>query len=167
MADFLLRNSLNPSKVIKCTITFRQLMNKGEDGELVWLVEIGTVETTASGTSIAPVFVHYTSAINLDDAIKEATETIAQQVDWTPLDSDKRPPFVSYNSPENGNQSVSIYSNLVIDVKDLIPTSGIDLSSVEVLINGMDVTSEVEVSGDPFEYRIIWSPAERVLDYYI
>lgn len=166
MADYLLRNSLNPNKVVKCTITFRQIVNKGEEGEPVWLIEIGTVEPHKDGGSISPVFVHYHSSQNIDEAIKEATETIAAQVDWETLLDDKRPPFVSYNSPIDEDQSVDIYSNIVIDITDLVPTAGIDIDSIEMTVNGFDVTNELTVSGDPFEYRVIWKPFLRILDYY-
>ena len=166
MAEFLLRNSLNPGKVIKCTITFRQIINKGEEGEPVWLVEMRTMEPHKSGGSIAPVFVHYTSASNLDEAINEAATQIAQQVDWTPLETDARAPFVIYNSPTTGDLSVSIYSSVFVDIKDLVPTTGIDPDSIEVTVNDMDVTDEIELIGDPFEYRVKWQPKVRVLDYY-
>jgi hypothetical protein len=170
MSEFLLRNSLNPNKVVQCTISFRQLVAKGDEGEPVWLVEIGTLEphkTTASGyKNIDPVFIHYTSSINLDAAIKEATETIAAQVDWEPLDEDLRPPFVSYSSPIDG-EVVGIYSDVIIDIKDVLPAAGIDIDSITMSVNGFDVTSEIDIDGDPYEYRIRWVPFKRVLDTYL
>lgn len=166
MAEYLLRNTLNPGKVVKCTITFRQLTPKGEEGEPIWLVEINTAESHKDGGDIPPVYIHYTSLDNLDEEIKKATEEIAKQIDWLPMDTDGRGPFVSYSSPTEGDTSVSIYSNVVIDIKDIIPSAGIDSSSIEVTVNGTDVTSEIELTGDPYEYRVIWKPFKRVLDTY-
>ena len=165
MATYLLRNSLNPGKVVGCTITFRQLINKGDNGESAWVVEIRTNEPHKDGGSILPVFVHYTSADNLDEAIGQATKSIANQVDWEPLSVDYRPPFVLFHSPQNGDV-VDIYSDVIIDIKDLLPAAGIDPDSIEVVINNIDVTNEVELTGDPYEYRLIWKPRDRVLDTY-
>ena len=165
MTDFLLRNSLNPYKVVNCTITFRKITNKGEEGQPVWLVQIATLEPHKDGGEIPPVFIHYTSSDNLDEAIREATTTIAAQVDWEPLLEDVRPPFVTVSSPTEGEE-VSIYSNVTVIIKDLLPAAGIDLSSIEMTVNGFDVTSEIEVSGDPYEYTVEWKPFMRVLDTY-
>jgi hypothetical protein len=102
----------------------------------------------------------------LDEEIREATEEIAKQIDWLPMDTDARPPFVSYTSPANGDASASIYSNVTIDITDLVPSAGIDVDSIEITVNDTDVTNEAEISGDPYEYRVIWKPSIRVLDYY-
>jgi hypothetical protein len=164
--EYLIRNSLNPGKVVSCTITFRQIVNKGEEGELVWLVQINTAEPHKDGGEIAPLFIHYVSSDNLDAAIKSATETIAEQVDWSPLYEDLRPPFVSYSSPSESGDIVSLYSNVVVDIKDLLPAAGIDPDSITVTVNGFDVTDELDIIGDPYEYRVIWDPFIRVADTY-
>jgi len=166
MAEYLLRNSLNPGKVIKCAITFRQIINKGEEAEPVWLVELRTLEPHKNGGEIPPVYVHYTSASNLDEAIKEATEQIAAQVDWGTLYDDVRPPFVSYNFPTTGSDDVSMFSSLILDMEEDLPGTGIDPDSIEVTINGIDVTDEVDIYGTPYNYRLRWDPSIRVLDYY-
>jgi hypothetical protein len=166
MGEYLLRNSLNPAKVVKCSITFRQLVNKNEDGELVWLIQINTPEPHKDGGAIPPVFIHYTSSNNLDDAIREATKTIAKQVDWLSLLTDLRPPFVIYSFPSSTETVVDINSNLVVDIKDILPAAGIDPDSIEVIINDIDVTGDIKLDGDPYQYRIRWGPKVRVYDYY-
>ena len=164
MAEYLLRNSLNPGKVVACTISFRQIVNKGEEGEPVWLVEINTLEPHKDGGSIPPEYVHYTSSDNLDTAIREATANIAEQVDWDPMRNDVRPPFVEYYGPRSN--IVDIYSDVLVDIKDILPSAGIDINTIEMTVNGMDVTDELRIDGDPYGYRVIWSPFKRVLDYY-
>ena len=165
MAKYLLRNILNPNKVVGCTITFRQLVNKGEEGEPVWVVEIRTVEPHKNGGGIPPEFVHLTSLDNLDLAIKEATENIAAKVDWEPLVDDTRAPLITYNTPEDGDVA-DIYSNVSFIIEDLIPSAGIDLSSITMTVNGFDVTGELQISGGPYKYTVIWKPFKRVLDTY-
>lgn len=164
MAQYLLRNSLNTGKVVACAITFRQIVNKGEEGEPVWLVEITTPEPHKDGGSIPPEYIHYTSSDNLDEAIKEATANIAEQVDWDPLNQDIRPPIVKDHNVRSN--IVDIYSDVVVDITDILPSAGIDIDTIEMSVNGMDVTNELRIDGDPYDYRVIWSPRIRVLDYY-
>jgi len=82
MAEYILRNSLNPDKVVKCSITFRKITNKNEEGEPVWLIQIATMEQHKDGGDIPPIFIHLATLNNLDLEINSATERIADQVDW-------------------------------------------------------------------------------------
>jgi len=164
MAQYLLRNMLNPGKVVGCSVTFRQLINKDEKGETVWLIEAVTPEPHKDGTGdILPEYVHYTEDQNLDVAINEATERIAAQVDWAPLTNDLRPPFVVDYEPKA--PIVGIYSDVVVVIKDIFPTGGIDPDSIEVVINNIDVTDEIKLLGDPLQYSVMWGPPIRVFDY--
>lgn len=165
MATYLLRNSLNPSKVVGCTISLRQLTNKGEKGEPVWLLELRTVEPHKDGGDIPPAYVHYTDSINLDEAIKEATEIISRQVDWTPLETDSQAPFIYSISPASG-ENASINSGITFILKDAFPTIGIDVDSIEVDINGFDITNDLKISGTPSEYKVVWNPSIRVTEEY-
>lgn len=164
MAEYLLRNSLNPGKVVSCSVSFRQLVNRGEEGEPVWLVEVVTLEPHKDGGSIPPEYVHLTSDKNLDAAIRSATKNIAEKVNWLPVIADLRPPFVKHYSPSSS--VVDIYSDVIVDITDILPAAGIDPDSIKMVVNDLDVTSELELIGDPYDYRVIWQPAIRVLDYY-
>lgn len=166
MAEYLLRNSLNPDKVVSCAITFRKITNKDQRGEPIWLVQIATEEPHKTGGSIAPIFIHLATLNNLSLEINQATEKIAAQVNWGTLKEDLRPPILSIIEPINDLESVSIKSNMIFDIEDLLPAAGVDIDSIKVLINDVDVTDEVDISGDPYQYRVIWKPFKRVLDYY-
>ena len=164
MAQYLLRNSLNPGKVVACTVTFRQMVNKGEEGEPVWLVEVISIEPHKDGTgTIPPVYEHYTNDQNLDLVIRAATKKIAEQVDWTPLTDDLRAPFVYYSEP--ASEVAGIHEDVLVDIKDILPAAGIDHNSIEMVINGIDVSNEIELDGSPYDYRLIWRPKVRVYDY--
>jgi hypothetical protein len=164
MAEFTIRNGLNPHKAIRCTITFRQIINKGEEGEPVWVLQLGTTEPHKDGGEIAPVFVHYTSATNLDEAVSEAVATISDQVDWLPLTEDVRPPFVVKYIPSGGESK--LIENVCIDIKDLRPAAGIDIDSIKLTVNGQDVTDDTEIVGDPYYYTVTWRPPFRRRRYY-
>ena len=45
---------------------------------------------------------------------------------------------------------------------DLHPSMGIDINSVQMYVNGFDVTSDLRIRGDEFEYEIEWRPPSRV-----
>lgn len=50
MAQFLVRNSLNPNKAVKLGISFSKLVNRPEmTGDNIWVVEIGTKESHITG----------------------------------------------------------------------------------------------------------------------
>ena len=165
MATYLLRNSLNPSKVVGCTISLRQLTNKGEKGEPVWVIEVRTVEPHKDGGEIPPAYVHYNNSINFDEAVKEATEIISRQIDWSPLDDDIKAPFIYSISPSQ-NETVDIGSGITFILKDSLPTIGIDPDSIQVTVNGLDVTDKLRISGTPSEYKVVWNPSIRVQDTY-
>jgi len=164
MATYTIRNTLSPSKVVSCTVTFRSIINKGEDGEPVWLVQINTSEPHKNGGIIPAEFIHLVTLDNIDAEIKKATERISVQIDWEPLVSDETAPSVIDSSP-NDNSVVDINSDVWLDIKESLPAAGIDIDSVKMFVNDIDVSEQLDVDGDPYSYRIRWKPM-RVYDYY-
>jgi len=160
MAQFLIRNSLNPQKVIKCGITFEQITPKSYEGEGLWVVELATDELHKDGGSIPPTYINLTSLDNLDEEIEKAVETISEKIDWTLLEIDVRSPFVESCYPSD--YEIDIESNIEIILKDLLPAAGIDINSITMTINDFDVTSQLVVTGDPYEYILKWKPFIRV-----
>lgn len=164
MAEFLVRNSLNPSKVILCGITYRQVVPKGEEGEAVWVIEIATEEPDISGNPISSEILHLTDLTYLEEEITEAVERIAAQIDWSPLVTDTRAPYVYSISPSA--YEVPLETSVEVVIKEILPAAGIDIDSIEMTINDEDVTDELVITGDPYEYKIKWSPFVRVQDEY-
>lgn len=169
MAEFYVMNSLNYKKAVKFNITLRYFVIKGEKGEHMWTLEIGTTHLDASGNKISPKRVHNISAINLDEVIEDATSELCTLIDWSPLLIDKWAPYISSNYPESGS-TVPISANLYVTVEDKIPAAGIDLSNMKVYLNNgtttFDITSEVETNGDPYKYDLKWIQTRRVYDTY-
>jgi len=160
MAQFLIRNSLNPQKVVSCGITFEQITPRNYEGEPIWVIELATDEPHKDGGSISPVYINLTSLNNLDEEIEKAVEIISEKIDWTPLEEDLRPPFVESCSPSE--YEVDIESRIEIVLKDILPAAGIDISSINMTINDFDVTNELVITGDPYEYTLKWNPFIRV-----
>ena len=163
MAYFQVRNSLNPSKVIVCGITYKQVVPKGNEGEAIWVMEVATDEphVTTSGT-IPPYFINVTDELDLDLEIEKAVAEISKQVDWEPLAADTRPPYV--NSVQPDTYVVPIHENVALGIIDLHPSLGIDIDSIEMIVNGVDVTADLRITGDEFEYRVGWRPPARIYE---
>jgi hypothetical protein len=164
MAQFLLRNSLNPQKVIKCGITFKQIVPARGKGEPIWLVEIATDEPHKDGGNIPPEFINLVTLDNLDQEIEKAVAIISAKVNWAPLESDTRAPFVESCHPST--YEVDINSSIKIVLKDLLPAAGIDIDSIRMVINDIDVTQDLNITGDPYECKVEWQPPMRVFEEY-
>jgi len=161
MAYFQVRNSLNPSKVIVCGITYKQIVPTNNEGAAIWVIEVATDEPhiTTSGT-IPPHYITVTDELDLDLEIEKAVAEISKQVDWTPLAADTRPPFVNSVHPDTYIQQMQ--ENVIVGVIDLHPSLGIDIDSIEMVVNDIDVTDDLRITGDEFEYKVEWRPPARV-----
>lgn len=170
MAHILLKNSLNNSIAAKVNLSFvRHYDVNSSNGDPVWLLEVATTYPSASGNAIIPTYVSkVTSLEDMDVSIQEALSSIASQIEWTPLIEDTSAPYVEKYGPI-GN-SVSIASNISLDLCEDLPTSGIDLSEMQVILdNGVvefDITEECLVTGVPFDYNIRWEPPSRLHKRY-
>jgi hypothetical protein len=154
---------LNPGKVVVCGITYKQVVPKGGNGEAIWVIEVATDEphVTTSGT-IPPYYINLTSELDLDLEIEKAIAEISKQIDWSPLAADTRPPFVTAIHPSDYIQR--IHENVQVTITDLHPSYGIDIDSIEMTINGIDVTDSLIITGDAFEYEVEWRPPSRVYE---
>ena len=164
MAYFLVRN---PGVAFTFGITTKQYTPVDNDADPVWVLEIATEAPAVGGGTPYPSYVHLTSISgvpisgnNLDKEISDAVADLASRVDWGALASDERAPYVDSVKPTT--YIASIESNVVINIKDILPSAGIDISKIKVYINDFDVTSELVFSGDPYDYTVKWSPPQRV-----
>lgn len=160
MAELFVRNSLNSKKVVKINTSLQQYVPKGEEGELVWVLEVGTTHLDKNGKKIPPQIIHNVKFENVDKEINKAISNICKLIDWDVLEEDKYPPYISYYYPTGDN--VPITSKVVFNIADKFPTSGIDLSDMKVIFNNgevdFDITSECTIKGDPYDYTVEWIP---------
>jgi len=162
MATFFVRHSMNPSKAVTFGITYKQLIDKNSsDGELIWLLEIATDELDKDTNGIIPPrFINLINFEDMDEVIEDAISELAKRIDWGELASDTRAPFVDSVIPSA--YTARIHDNVIFRVKDLQPSVGIDINSIQMLINDVDVSSDLRISGDEFEYQIEWRPPSRI-----
>lgn len=166
MAQFLVRNSLNPHKVAKLGITFTKLATKEDmTGDERWVIEIGTQELGTNGNSISPTYINAITLDNIDEEIAKAVSIIASKIDWGEVLSDNRAPFV-YSSNIN-SYLIDIDSYLELKIKEYEPSSGIDKDSIKLTVNDIDATSDLFIDGTPFDYTVYWYPRQRVRSTFI
>ncbi len=160
MAEVFVKHTLNPHKTIKFNLNLRDYVIKGEEGEYKWVLEIGTTALTASGTKTPVQYIHKVSEDSLEDEIEAAISRMCSLMDWTEFDVDRYPPWTEYFYPQGDN--VPIRSVVSFKVVEKHPSSGIDLSNLNVTFNNgdvdFDITSEMDITGDPYEYTISWVP---------
>ena len=168
MVDIYVRNSLSTDLTVKFTMTLRYFVIKGEEGEHFWTLEIGTTHSGIGGADISSKKVHKIAANNLDQVIEENLALLAAQIDWEPLIRDNDPPYITDFSPVGDN--VEIGSIVRFLIEEQLPSAGIDVSSINVYFgNGLtefNVTNDIRITGDPYEYSVEWEPDGRVYKRY-
>lgn len=163
MADFIVRNSLNPYKSVRFSITLQQQVLKNSEGEPIWAVEINTLEPDINGNQFKSKFIHLRTLENLDKEIEKVVSELCGQIDWSPLLTDRRAPYVDSYTPEE-IFGVGIDSSVKIVIKESIPATGIDINSISVTFDGADITDEITITGDPYEYTLKWKPSTIVYE---
>jgi len=170
MAEFYVKHSLNDKKAVKFNITLRYIVPTNSEGDHKWVLEIGTTELDRNGDQIGAKKIYLTSLNNIDEVIEQNINELCRLIDWGPFVIDKRAPFIKYYSPSDGSSDVPIVSMVEIVIKDNLPSAGIDLSNMKVFFdNGMqkfDITNEVEIEGDAYEYKLKWAPKRIVYSTY-
>lgn len=166
MAHIFVKNSLSELKAVKTNVNVSTVVTTESEGDPIFVLEVATTYPSYSGTKIRPAYTDKVlDSSNLDDCIANGLSKIASQIDWGDLSEDDSPPYVDEVRPV-GN-SVSIASNILIDIKELNPSAGIDLSDATVVLNNgfvdFDITEECEVEGTPFNYTLHWRPTNRIM----
>ena len=160
MSEIIVKHTLNPRKAVKFNLNLRKYALKEEEGESVWLLEIGTTSLDAQGNKIVPKFIHKVQDAFLEEVINKAVASMCQLIDWSEFDVDRYPPSIKKFTPEGAD--VPITSRVEFSISEKNPASGIDLSDMKVILNNgavdFDITSEVIIKGDPYEYNFYWTP---------
>lgn len=168
MAELYVKNSLNSQKYVRFNVSLVEYVLTTTEGDSKWTLEIGTTYPSASGTTIPPKIIHSVSETNIDKEVQAAVSELCTYIDWTVLEDDNDPPVLLSTLP--AGQNVYIRSQVEVIVKDNLPSSGIDLSEMKVVLNNgvqdFDITNDVVLIGDPFKYWISWKPDQVVHKRY-
>lgn len=169
MAEFFVYSSLNKNKAVKFNMTLRYFVLSNSEGDHKWTLEIGTTHPDKNGNKLPSKRIYEVNINVLDEVIEKAVAELCSQIDWSPLANDVEAPYVSYNSITDGS-TVPIDSFMKLKVKEDLLSAGIDLSNMKVILNnGMidfNITNEVTIEGDPYEYVLEWKPSRVVKKRY-
>lgn len=161
MAELFVKHTLNPRKVAKFNLNLKNYVLKGEESlGCQWVLEIGTTTLSSTGDKIKPGYIHKIQFDTIEQEIEKVISDLCSSIDWTEFDEDKYPPVVKSFYPDN----ISVIPKSVIkfNIVEESPSSGIDLSNMKVLLNNgdvdFDITSELSISGDPYDYTFVWIP---------
>jgi hypothetical protein len=178
MADLYVKNNLNPHKSVRFCVNIQKFVDKENDGEAKYYLEIGTTHegiytegdnATYSGVDyvkIRPGYLDKIQNATIDEEFSKILGKLSAYIDWSPLMTDTTAPYMAHMEPLG--EDVSIYANVRFTITDDIPTTGIDLTDMQIILdNGVqefDITNECTIQGNPFTYEFTWRPPIRVLN---
>lgn len=138
-----------------------------QEGDRVWILTLSTTEKDGSGNLIPTEIINLVSLNNVHLELEAALGRMGQKIDWgTPLEDTQAPKLISITPPLNQTSNVPLNSNIIIRLQDPFPAAGIDLSTIQMKINGLPVITNgvaeplmnVEYRGNVFDLTIIHRP---------
>ncbi len=144
---------------------------KDPEGERIWILTVSTSELDSSGDKIGIEVVNVLSLDTVHDEIEAAMGRIGEQIDWGTLLVDNVAPQLKSLEPSiTQTENVPITSNVIARIIDPLPAAGLDLSTLNMSINGLPVISggaavspnDIELRGTVFDTTVIFRP-KRIL----
>ena len=155
----------NPNAGFRAAIIYINLLSivpTNELGDNKYVFKIHTRSRDVDGNIIEPIFVFETSIDGFFKSLPNAIAALCDKIYWGILNIDSDSPYVKYYAPVGNN--VSLFSSVIVDIEDSFPSSGIDISSIKIKVNGSDVTNEAIVYNNFNSTRVSWSPKRRILN---
>jgi hypothetical protein len=73
-----------------------------------------------------------------------------------PPGPDETPPYTYGHNPAPGQTGVSISTNIVVHVAD--DGDGVDITTIVLTVNGIDVTADASITGTAADYTVTYNP---------
>ncbi len=137
------------------------------EGEEIWVLTVATNELDSNGNRIPIEVINVISEDTVHDETQAAMGRIGQQIDWgTLLEDDVAPQLKSLEPSIAQTENVSILSNVVARIIDPLPAAGLDLSTLNMNMNGLPVVSggvavspnDVQLTGNVFDTTVLFRP---------
>ena len=155
---------INPNSdhgAISMHVDLVSIVPLGELGEHKYVFSIHTLYKDKNNDNILPIYVCTTKINGFWEALPNAISSICDKIDWGTIQVDTFKPYVVYYAPIGSN--VSLFSSVVVRLKDSYPSSGIDMDSIKMYINDIDVTDDVAINGTYKDIKLVWNPVRRIL----
>lgn len=161
MPDITIVNPNSDTGVITINVSLVSIVPVGELGDHKYVFGIATGYRDINGDAVSPIYVHTTAINGFWNALPKAIASICGQVDWGNLNVDNAKPYVDYYGPTGDD--VSLFSSVLVNIKDKFPAAGIDIASIKMYVNDIEVTNDVVIDGEYNDIRLTWNPNKRVI----
>ena len=168
MADFFIRNPLKPTQMYTISITMRQVVMPTTDpslsGELVWVLEAATLAKDCDELTIPAEKVFVRNYNTIDEEINNLVNKISSQMCWE-LVEDTNPPYLLEQYPESNDIDIPVTATISIRLADGLEkefaASGINKNSIKFYMKGFDMTSQLIIEGNPWDYSFDFTPGTK------
>jgi hypothetical protein len=143
-------------------ISLASIIPTNERGDNKYVFKIHTRSRDTNGNLIEPLFLFKTSVGGFLKEMPDAVAALCSKINWGVNNTDSEKPYVIYYTPVGNN--ISLFSSVIVEIEDGFPSSGIDLASICMKVNGFDVTSDIITDTNFNRVRVTWSPRKRVLN---
>lgn len=137
------------------------------EGEEIWILTLATREKDVDGNTIPTEIVNIVSEASIHLELEAALGRIGRKVNWgTPLPDSQPPKLIEIYPPLEQTTNVPITSNIILRLQDPLPAAGMDLSTLNLRINGLPIITsgiaeagmDTELRGNIFDMTIIHRP---------
>lgn len=161
MPDIRITNPNTEGSAITVNVNLVSIVPVGEQGDHKYIFALGTGYKDKDNKDISPIYIHTTNINGFWESLPKAIESICNKIDWGISKADTTKPYINYYGPEGDN--VSLFSSVVVNIKDDYPSAGIDTSSIKVYVNDIEVTNDLFIEGSYKDLKLTWNPKKRVL----
>lgn len=154
----------NPNAQDKGAIIYVDLVSivpTNERGDNKYVFKISTRARDIDGDLIDDIYLYNTSVNGFIKALPKAVASLCSKINWGDDNEDTIAPNVEYYSPSGDD--ISLYSSVIIGINDKFPSNGIDTSTIQMKVNGFDVSNDIIVDGTYNKVEVSWSPKKRVI----
>ena len=161
MAEVFVQNLRDPDQRIAIMVTIKRIVITQEGtGTQMWAIQASTNELDSGGNAIAPVYKWTSNRTTFTDDVNDLINTLCRQIDWNYAPDDTPPKIISH-WPMRDDTGIAVDSEIVINIGEDVPSSGLDLSSIRVKIKGFDLTDQVTIKGNINMCSIYLTPGTK------
>jgi hypothetical protein len=161
MAEVFVQNLRDSSQRVGIMVTIKRVVITQEGtGSQMWAIQASTSEVDSEGNSIPPVYKWTSNRTTFTDDVNELIDTLCKQIGWN-YTTDTEPPKVVNHWPMRDDTGIPVDSEIVINIGEDLPSSGLDLSSIRVKVKGFDLTDQVTRKGNINTCSIYVTPGTK------
>jgi len=161
MAEVLIQNMRDPNQQITLVVTLKQaIVSEASPMDPKWVLEASGKELDEDGDPLDPVRMYLSSHDTLTEDINDLITEYCKKVNWTYV-ADTEPPKIIGHWPLDGAEGVEVITDIIINLTEDPPSSGIDLSSICLKVKGFDLTDQLSIKGDFRSCSVVVTPGTK------